>query len=128
MILVLDDDPSRHKAFKRGLIGASVVHATRADQAVMLLAGTGPWSVVCLDYDLDQHGDATAGNGLQVVDWIRGRTRLFKTTLFVVHSLNFIFAPSMVAKLQHAGLAVARVPSIWMDDEGLARLVALDRT
>ncbi len=128
MILVLDDDPSRHKAFKRGLVGASVVQVTRADEAVMALANTGPWSVVCLDHDLDQHGDLTAGDGMQVVKWICGRTRCFKVTLFIVHSLNPIYGPSMVAKLQHAGLAAARVPNIWADDEGLARLVALDRT
>ena len=128
MILVLDDDPSRHKAFKRGLIGTSVKHVTRADQAVMALSSGGPWSVVCLDHDLDQHGDATAGDGMQVVRWISGRTRHFKTTLFVVHSINWLYAPNMVAVLQHAGLHAVRSPRIWEDDEGLARLVALDRT
>jgi hypothetical protein len=128
VILVLDDDPVRHRAFKRGLIGTSVVHVTRADQAVMQLADTGPWRVVCLDHDLDQHGDLTAGDGMQVVKWICGRTRFFKTALFVVHSINPVRAPQMVAKLHHAGLTAVAVPRMWEDDEGLARLVALDRT
>jgi CheY-like chemotaxis protein len=127
VILVLDDSPSRHRAFKQGLIGAHVAHVTRADEAVLQLSAAEPWSVICLDHDLQDHGDDTAGNGMQVAQWIAGRTRAFKSALIVVHSVNPVSGPRMVALLRGQGLKAVRAPGIWQDAEALARFVQLDR-
>lgn len=128
MILILDDDPARHRAFRKGLTGSQKVHVHRADEAIAALTYQGPWSVILLDHDLCDHGDDTAGNGMQVAKWISGRTRYFKSSLIVVHSINPVRGPEMVALLKSAGLNVAGQPDFfWTDTAALERLVALDQ-
>ena len=128
MILVLDDDPARHLAFHRGLIGASLIHVHRADEAIAALSYQGPWSVILLDHDLEDFGDTTAGTGMQVAKWIAGRTRHFKGSLIVVHSINPVRGPEMVAVMKNEGLnVVGRHDFFWKNAGALERLVALDQ-
>jgi CheY-like chemotaxis protein len=128
MILVLDDDPVRHRAFQQGMLGARVTHVHRADEALAALAYRGPWSVILLDHDLCDHGDDTAGNGMQVAKWIAGRTRHFKASLIVVHSINPVRGPEMVSMLKNTGLNVVGRPDFfWQNTSELERLVELDK-
>lgn len=126
MILVLDDDPERHRRFHQGLFGATVQHVTRADKAIQLLRAR-PWSVVLLDHDLDQHGDATAGTGMQVVDWMVEHRAAFQRSVVIVHSINPIFGPIMLTKLRSAGIRSGRSPRLWLDEAQLDSLVLLDQ-
>lgn len=112
MILVLDDNPIRHRMFKKGLIGAPVVHTTRADEAVRLLQEHRP-SVVFLDFDLDQFGDLTAGNGRQVVNWILTAPDDWRKTTFFIHSMNPIDGPGMYRALIKAKLKAHLYPRAW---------------
>lgn len=124
----MDDDPVRHRAFHQGLIGAQVTHVHRADEAIAALTYQGPWSVILLDHDLCDHGDDTAGNGMQVAKWIAGRTRHFKASLIIVHSINPVRGPEMVSMLKNVGLnVVGQHDFFWTDAEALERLVALDQ-
>jgi CheY-like chemotaxis protein len=112
MILILDDDPARLRAFRRGLIGSTLNTVSRADQAIAILGQTVP-AVVFLDHDLDQHGDLTAGNGMQVVDMIVGRPGKWLSTRFFVHSINQLMGPAMWNKLRSVGLNAHYVPRAW---------------
>jgi CheY-like chemotaxis protein len=55
-VLVLDDNPERHKAFRRNLFNHTVVHVETYHDAVQALAMTPRFDVVFLDHDLNEFG------------------------------------------------------------------------
>jgi CheY-like chemotaxis protein len=127
MILILDDDPARMRAFRRGLIGATLHTVSRADQAIDVITKTVP-EVIFLDYDLDQHGDLTAGNGMQVVDAILMHPGRWLRTRFFVHSINPFNGPAMWNRLRSAGLNAHYVPLAWGRDAVLDLAIACSRS
>jgi hypothetical protein len=130
VILVLDDDPGRHRAFQQGLIGANVRHCVTAAECIAQLqdpAQPVP-STVFLDHDLDQHGlpASIAGTGMDVAAFLAGRSRCRRSHV-VVHSINPAKGPAMALVLRRSGCGVEYVPWAWMDDAVLARAVRRDR-
>lgn len=130
MILILDDDPARHQAFRRGLIGAQVIACHIAAQAIAWLRDPEhpvP-STIFLDHDLDQFGTPTpaAGNGMQVATAIASMPRL-RTTHVIVHSLNPLAGPVMTRMLLRAQRSVELRPGAWNENGTLLRAVRRDR-
>jgi CheY-like chemotaxis protein len=54
-ILILDDDLERHEVFARNFEGYDVVHCQTYDSCLQALVNQGPFDVVFLDHDLNDH-------------------------------------------------------------------------
>lgn len=130
MILVLDDDPARHKAFRQGLIGAQVVAFRTAPEAIAWLKDPlNPVpTTIFLDHDLDQFGTpaSVAGNGMHVAAVIASQRRLV-TAHVIVHSVNPLAGPVMARMLLRALRSVDLRPGAWNEDGTLTRAVRRDR-
>ena len=63
-ILILEDDPARHKAFKKNLIGNEVLITEHTDQAIKLIKEQ-DWDVLFLDHDLGGKVYCESGAGIQ---------------------------------------------------------------
>lgn len=122
-ILILDDDPERHRLFDQNLRhpGLIVDHVRTAAEAINALRHRA-YDIVFLDYDLHQHGVPIeiSCTGRHVSDWIVRHAKHFVDTQFIVHSLNPFFAGPMVDDLEAVGLQVERAPWIWEDADRLA--------
>lgn len=127
MILILDDDSARHRAFKQGLIGAHTHHVTTVTEFCAALQRHAP-HIIFLDHDLSDHGTPPeiAGDGLQAARFLAGRSRLAKP-LVVIHSLNGVGRMRMAGCLMPAGFRVQIRPEAWADSTFLAQVAALDR-
>lgn len=128
MILILDDDPDRHRYFRRNLVGAHLVQVTTAPEAIRELQRLRP-SVICLDFDLDQHGTPLrqSGTGWDVASYLLAHYRDFRRAQIVVHSINPLAGPAMADLLEHAGFQVAYRPQAWRNEALCRQLAALDR-
>jgi CheY-like chemotaxis protein len=115
MILILDDDPERHRRFQRYLDDRTVCHVETARDAILAIKMHHP-SVICLDHDLDQFGRsiAEAGTGQRVAEWLRRHPQP-ETRLVVVHSMNPMGAACMVDALNEGGYTVIPRPEAWRD-------------
>lgn len=124
-ILILEDDPTRIKQFRRNLIGNYVaVVDTPNDFEYLFKRKDMKWDIVFLDYDLDQRVDLDLNpeyqhdyenvNGMKVVDLIIAEK---KDCLYVVHSANDPMAKPMLEKLRAAGLKSIRFYGCWQSDK-----------
>jgi hypothetical protein len=122
-ILILDDDPERHRLFAQNLRHPRTLvrHVSTAAEAIDALRRQ-HYDIIFLDYDLHQHGIPIeiSCTGRHVSDWVVRRASHFKGVQFIVHSLNPLSAGPMVDDLEAAGLRVARAPWIWEDADRLA--------
>lgn len=111
-ILVLDDDDNRHRGFDRILQGRQVLHAYTASQAILALENDGPFSLVCLDHDLDLVSLLKdPGCGMDVAEYLRLHLDRSKYPARVlVHSWNEPAAERMVAAIREAGIKVKAMP------------------
>lgn len=98
-ILVLDDDPFRHDAFRRRLEYHEVTFTWSAEQALSALS-EGPYDVAQLDHDL--------GPGLTGEDFVKEMLSKFPPEAWprsvVVHSNNWAGAGRMTERLRDAGI------------------------
>lgn len=122
--MLLEDSPTRTRAFRRELVGTHLQTFDNARDAVQWLAENTP-DLAFLDYDLDQYGGISedVGDGIEVVRYITLHAHRFARTRFVVHSLNPLYAPAMAAQLRTAGLQVSRIPHVWSSPAAMAALV-----
>jgi CheY-like chemotaxis protein len=123
-IMIIDDDHKRLSAFKQALIGNALTMVSTAQDAINQLK-LYRFALVFMDYDLDLNGEldaAVTGNGMDVVNWIVANKQHFLRTSFIIHSLNSIGAPLMVATLKTAGLHAQEMPGVWMDYDFLEKL------
>jgi hypothetical protein len=116
-ILFLDDDRFRHETFLGASVGHAVTAAFNASEAITALE-SGEFDLVYLDHDLG--GEESEGllldgaeDGRFVAGAIAGFARLYPDAYFVVHSLNFGGASSMVESLREAGLMADHIPFAW---------------
>lgn len=122
-MLVVEDNPSRIRLFRRGFIGVCITTVNTSDLAISWLNGHTP-SLICLDYDLDQFGisRSESGTGQDVARFIAREHKRFARTLIIVHSLNEVWAPKMVALLRSKGLTASRHPNLWEESRNMELL------
>jgi CheY-like chemotaxis protein len=126
-VLVLDDDPERHRKFRRWLIGTNADHAFTPAQARDFLRGGRRYDLVCLDNDMDMVD--TDETGEHVADYIAHHMPTEKMPrAALVHSFNDEAAERIATKLDEAGIPVtiqrfsdATGITLW----GLIQLVAM---
>lgn len=108
-ILIVDDEPARHKLFLKRLgSGNNVVIVNSFHGAVRELEKNRKFDQVYLDYDLDQFvqseievGPFSKHNtGIDVAKYIADMPQVKKPSLAIVHSLNASRAPIMLAELE----------------------------
>lgn len=112
-ILIVDDEPKRHKIFlKRLASGNNVVIVNSYHNAVKELNRNKRFDQVYLDYDLDEfveseieYGPFSKHNtGIDVAKFIASLPESKKPSLCIVHSLNASRAPIMMAELESGGI------------------------
>lgn len=108
MILFLDDNPARHKA----MIGPSVIHCYGIDDFLKALEEYDSFSVVSLDYDLNDFDTKSYYNGSEATGldacglMVKYRAKLPQQ--IVIHSANPEGAQKMVDFLQVRGFDVVK--------------------
>lgn len=112
-ILVVDDEPARHKIFlKRLSQGNNVTIVTNYHSAVRELNRTGRFDRVYLDYDLDEYTETAVEygqyskhrSGLDVAQYMASMPEAKKPREVIVHSLNASRAPIMMAELDSGNI------------------------
>jgi len=113
-ILILEDDPERHKLFRRNLIGHEVVITTTSENCIDFLQSN-EYDILMLDHDLGFElyqipGDKT---GYGVVKWIVQHKERCPKQIFV-HSLNGPAANMMINLFTDNGIKAQHVPFLWI--------------
>jgi CheY-like chemotaxis protein len=112
-ILVVDDEPARHKLFLQRLSkGNQVTIVTNYHSAVRELNRTGRFDLVYLDYDLDEYSESPIEygqfskhhNGVDVAQFIATMPKSKQPKQAIVHSLNASKAPIMLVELESGGI------------------------
>lgn len=123
MILFLDDDPRRTRAFT-SRVPQAMCAATAIDM-IGLLSSNGEIAIAFLDHDLggEQFVDSNRPDcGMEVVRWVVANRP--KVRQFIIHSLNAPAAQAMEYSLAEAGYDAIRIPFIrmpWDQVESAAR-------
>jgi CheY-like chemotaxis protein len=114
-VLILDDDPNRHREFDNILRGVSRLHVYTADQAISALRNSPPFYLVCLDHDLGDFDNkllaTDPGNGTEVAAYINlhlDRGRYPKRVM--IHSWNPVGARRMADLIESVGIPVTVKP------------------
>ena len=128
-ILVLDDDPMRHRFFARTLIGNVVEHVNTFDHCIKALQeNQNPFDVVFLDHDLNDHGLLSIGpsemyggvremTGADVARFITNKLSKEKyPELIIIHSVNDYGSANMHTILKPTNIKVERIPFSSMND------------
>ncbi len=124
MIIVLDDNPNRHRSFARYLVGHRVKHVHTAAEALGAIDTLRP-RLIFLDYNLDEFGTPIeeSGTGMDVATWLVAHERDLKPTpLIVVHSLNLAHGPQMAELLIEGGFPVVYHPFAWENEAFLDQM------
>lgn len=117
-VLILDDDPDRHKVFDKILPNCEVYHAYTDIEAIAFLEHCGPFELVCLDHDLGDYsvgeslplGDL-AGSGMDVAEFIALHLEREKyPKKIIIHSWNSSGARRMLATLFPTGIPITAMP------------------
>jgi len=108
-ILILEDNPSRHKAFRQKFIGNTVVIVSEPREAKLLLEDMG-WDVLCLDHDLggQEMMESGSGTGYEVAEWSEKHPARQPKTI-IIHSLNPVGSANMNDALPDAHI----IPRAW---------------
>jgi len=109
-ILVLDDDPFRHKVFVQALHGHDITHVWTCEQAMnALIRCQVPFDLAYLDHDL---GEVDGQDGTFVANFIASGLHMAKwPKRIVIHSWNDVGARRMHLIMHDAGLRrISRVP------------------
>jgi len=108
-ILILEDDPARHKIFKSNLIGTNTVIVTTVDEALQQLTKES-WDYLFLDHDLGgtQMTESGPGTGYEVAQWLSVNHENMPKNV-VVHSFNPVGAQNIKNILPKSILA----PGCW---------------
>ena len=117
-VLILDDDPDRHKAFRKILSDCERYHAYTDLEAFSFLEHYGPFELVCLDHDLGNFsvgeslplGDL-AGSGIDVAEYIALHLEKEKyPKKIIIHSWNAPGALRMFRILFPTGIPITTIP------------------
>lgn len=121
-LLFLDDDIKRWEKFSRNTIGHNRYYVRTPMECVKSLANSiltkEYYDVIFLDYDMDEVG----GTSENVIAFLEGNRMSFKNMKCIVHSLNEVFGPQLVVRLEKAGYKVVREPFAWDKEQFLEGL------
>ena len=108
-ILILEDDPNRHKAFRNRLIGTNLKIVETAAEAIAALNNQ-TWDYLFLDHDLGGMTYVTSGKGTgyEVAEWL-AKNESKQPSHIILHTLNPVGAQNMQALLPNA----LRGPFAW---------------
>jgi len=120
-ILIIEDDPRRHRYFRRGLIGASIDFARSAQAALRNITEV-EYDVIFFDHDLFEHSGPDAGTGMDVAKVVSDRAKV-PPKMVMVHSLNPSASADMVKILRGQGITTYQCPFVWEMPEALQMLV-----
>jgi CheY-like chemotaxis protein len=119
-ILILDDDLARHHVFADNLEGHEVIHCQTYDTCLQALMNEGPFDVVFLDHDLNDHassigpsvsmyGGLREYDGRDVAHFIaKELPRDLRPKKIVVHSWNDTDGDKMMDILAPLGIPLER--------------------
>lgn len=113
-ILVLDDDPFRHKKFKSWFIGHDVIHAYNFSQFKAALLRNN-FDYIFLDHDLNDHqaisvdtGEGRELTGLDATKLLVSMNMQRQVKQVIVHSFNPDGAKAMMKLLNDNGFNALR--------------------
>lgn len=115
-VLILDDDESRIKQFRKNNIPVVVNWYTDPYKAIEeLQQNITKYDLICLDHDLGiitENGEVTA---MPVVDYLRHNygEKYNDKQAIIVHSLNRPAAVAMMQTLQHINCKIYMIPFAW---------------
>lgn len=138
-VLILDDNPSRHRAYARRYIGHTVIHTYSFLQFKAELLSPPKvsqddvlplWDIVHLDHDLGEFekpdsyrngwGKEQQYTGMHAVDHILSLNEHNRPLKVIVHSVNGPAAQMMFKQLRGMGVDVLREPFVdpsWVKSE-----------
>lgn len=119
-ILILEDDPERHRAFRKRLCDPVIV--TTAAECIRLLEAE-DWDECYLDHDLGGrvYVESGPGTGYEVACWLEANPARMPKRV-VLHSLN----PAGRARMKAALPDAYDRPGVWLPMEVRERLFAID--
>ena len=119
-ILILDDDDSRHEAFRALYKNHHIVHAYHYGQFLESLLDGSPWDLIHLDHDLgelkdgdmyeDGWGHLRYYNGQHAALRICELSDDLLPSEVIIQSINTVGAPVMLEMLKKRGLKVSWKP------------------
>ena len=117
-ILILDDDPNRHKAFKRLFIGHLDTHVETASDCIEALRYK-DWDILFIDRDLSDWGRPyhEAGTGNDVAEWLWENPDRIPPHV-IVHSINVSGSRAIYTVIRAnapKGTVVERFPFAWQN-------------
>lgn len=119
-LLFLDDDKNRHNKFARNNIGATILHAYTAREALNLMYEHSDIDFIFLDHDLDSRTNNILCEDEEDGRWLARAMMdalLYDSTPIGVHSLNQEGAAQMIEILNARSKRAAWVPFIWESNE-----------
>ena len=114
-ILILDDDLTRHEAFKKNFNHHELTHAETAEDTIQHLTNN-EFDAVFLDHDLggmtyvDSHGDIPTG--YTVAKWLNENQER-KPNIIYIHSMN----PPGAKKMQDLLPGSILAPRLWLVEQ-----------
>ncbi len=120
-ILVVEDNPTRIKKFKRELIGSVVDYTDNAHEGIILVKER-KYDLIFLDHDLGGREHVSSNDlntGFQVAKAIKGTPN--ESTLIVIHSANPVGAENIQKELPQA----LKVPFIFLNIRKCAKLTPM---
>jgi CheY-like chemotaxis protein len=117
-ILILEDNPERHKAFRHNLVGAVLKIVTTVEECIHALK-TDMWDALFLDHDLG--GEAFVDpsekeTGYHVAKWLEDNPDRKPSTI-IIHSLNYSGAARMKMCLPDAVVSPGAWTSVTLGDQ-----------
>jgi len=109
-ILILEDDPARHKAFRRNLIGNEVIIVEHTHEAIQFLEEQ-DWDALFLDHDLGGkvYCESGPGTGWEVAEWLsKNEERLPQAV--ITHSFHDLGRANIIKTLP----IVYDAPGAWV--------------
>lgn len=112
-ILILEDDPERHRAFKALYFNDNLVIVETASACIHELK-TKKWDYLLLDHDLggEVYVPSGEGTGYEVAKFLEENPEYKPRKRIFLHSLNTVGRQNMQAALPEA----VQAPGCWLDN------------
>ncbi len=117
-ILILEDDPERHKAFRKWLLRDAVTIVETTSACIQKLTDES-WDILFLDHDLggETMVPSDAGTGYEVAQWLTHNPDHLPFTQIILHSYNPVGRENMYQVLMNKfgnPSYVLQAPGCWL--------------